>query len=283
MSDVAIITDSIACLTSELIEQHRIKIVPINIHFRGKEYRDWLDISPSEAYQLFLQDPDSFSTSPASPWHFLEAYREASKWARNVLCITISSKLSTCFNSARIAMEQAKDEIRDTAVEVVDSQNVTAAQGFVVLAAARAADEGKPFPEVKKAAEDMRNRVTFYFVLDTIRHVYRTGRIPKIASQAASLLNVKPILSSRNGLVTFAGAVRNKEKGIKRTLNLMSDKVGKEPVHVAVMHAYTPEEAEDMKERIASQFNCAELWIAEFSPVMGYACGTGTVGFAFYK
>ncbi len=54
-------------------------------------------------------------------------------------------------------------------------------------------------------------------------------------------------------------------------------------VHVAVMHAYALEEAKKLKERIASEFNCAELWLTEFSPVMGYACGTGTVGFAFYK
>jgi DegV family protein with EDD domain len=283
MQNVAIVTDSIANLTPEMIEKHRITIVPINICFRGEIYRDMLDISASEAYEMVLQDPENFSTSPASPGHYLDAYREASKYSKNILCITLSSKLSTGYNIACLAAKQVKDEMSDVSVEVIDSQNVTAAQGFVALAAARAVEEGKTFNEVIRIADDMRSRVTFLVVLDTIRYVYRTGRIPKIASQVASRLNIKPILSSSNGLVRFVGAVRKKESGINRILRMMREKAGQGEVHVAVMHAYAPDEAETLKERIESEFRCAELWITEFTPVMGYACGTGTLGFAFYQ
>jgi len=283
MQNVAIVTDSVANLAPEMIEKYRITIVPINICFRGEIYRDMLDVSPSEAYEMVLQDPDNFSTSPASPGHYLEAFREASKQAKNILCITLSSKLSTGYNIARLAAKQAGDEMGDISVEVMDSQNVTAAEGFIALTAARAAEEGKSVEEVLAIADDMRSRVTFLVVLDTIRYVYRTGRIPKIASQVASCLSIRPILSSSNGLVRFVGAVRKKESGINRILRIMRDKVGQGKVHVAVMHAYAPDEAEQLKERIESEFDCAELWITEFTPVMGYACGTGTVGFAFYQ
>jgi len=118
--------------------------------------------------------------------------------------------------------------------------------------------------------------------LDTIRYVYRTGRIPKVAARVGSILSIKPILTMSSGLVRFAGAVRNKEHGIDRLLKMMRDMVGQSAVHVAVMHAYAPEEAERLKERVSAEFNCAELWLTEFSPVMGYATGTGTLGFAFY-
>ena len=134
-----------------------------------------------------------------------------------------------------------------------------------------------------KAAEEMRDKVTLLAFLDTIRHVYRTGRIPKIAALAGSVLNIRPVLTVSSGLVRFIGAVRSRERGIKRMLKIMRDKVGQSPVHVAVMHAYAPDEAERLKERVASEFNCAELWITGFSPVMGYATGTGTLGLAFYK
>ena len=87
--------------------------MPIMLLVKGKLYRDGVDISPSEAYELFLQDPDSFNTSPASPGHYLEAYREASKQATNILCITLSSKLSTGYEMACVAKEQAKSEIPD--------------------------------------------------------------------------------------------------------------------------------------------------------------------------
>jgi DegV family protein with EDD domain len=283
MQKVAIVTDSIANLTKELVEQYRIGIVPIMLLVQGKVYRDMVDMTPSQAYEMFTQDPESFNTSPSSPGHYLEAYREASKRAKNILCITLSSKLSTGYEMARVAKKQAETELPGTSIDVLDSQNVTAAEGFIALAAARAAAEGKSLNEVIRVAEEVRGKVTFIVFLDTMRHVYRTGRIPKVASKIGSLFNIRPILTSSSGLVRLKGVVRNREHGINRILQVMREKVGQSLVHVAVMHAYVPDEAEKLKERIASEFNCAELFITEFTPVMGYATGTGTLGFAFYK
>ena len=281
MQKVAIVTDSIACLTRELVEQYRIEIIPINFYAGGKLYKDWVDVTPSEAYELFLKDPESFKTSSASPVDCLQVYRSASKQAKNIICVTVSVKLSTVYNVAQAAKELIKAELPDTSIEVLDSQTATPAEGFVALAAARAAAEGKDLAEVVSAAEEMRDRVSCIVFLDTIRHVYRSGRIPKIASQVGSILNIRPILTV-SGAVHFISAVRNRERGIERILQMMRAKVGQSPVHVAVFHAYAPDEGERLKERVAAEFNCAELWLGEFSPVMGYACGTGTIGLAFY-
>jgi DegV family protein with EDD domain len=280
---VAIVTDSVACLTKELVEQYGIRIVPINFYFGDKVYKDWVDITPDEAYELFLKDPESFKTSGSNPGDWYKACREASTETKSILCVTISAKLSGVYNGALEAKKRVQAESPQTCIEVLDSQTATAAQGFVALAAARAAEEGKSLAEVVKAAEEMRDRVTFLVLLDTIRHVYRTGRIPKIAAVAGSMLNIRPLLTSSSGLVRFAGAVRSRERGIEKMLKMMRDKVGQSPVHVAVMHAYALAETQRLKERVASEFNCAELWITGFSPVMGYACGTGTLGLAFYK
>ncbi|MFC1946300.1 DegV family protein [Chloroflexota bacterium] len=280
---VAVITDSIACLPKELIEKHKIEIVPIRLTFKGEIYRDSVDITPSEAYEMLLKDPERFNTSPSSPGHFLEAYQKASERAQNIICITLSSKLSTGLDMARIAMEQAKTELPDVRIHVMDSMSVTSAEGFIALAAARAAEEGKDLDGVIKAAEEVREKVTFIALLETIKHVYRTGRIPKIASQIGSMLNIKPMLTSNEGAIKFMGIVKNRERGVNKLIDILREAVGDQPAHIAVMHAYTPDEAEDLKERIEQEFNCAELWIAEFTPVMGYATGTGTLALAFYK
>jgi len=279
---VAIVTDSLACLTRELIEEYRIGIMPLNFYAGGKLYKDWVDVTPSEAYELFLKDPESFKTSAVSPEDCLKAYHQASKQAKNILCVTASSKLSAVYNVALGAKEQAKTELPQTSIEVLDSQTATAAEGFIALAAARAAAKGKSLAEVFKAAEEMRDKVSVIVVLDTMRHVYRSGRIPKVAAQAGAILNIRPIFTV-SGMVRFAGAVRNKGHGIDRLLRMMRNKARLNRVHVAVMHAYAPEEAERLKERVASEFNCAELWVTEFSPLMGYATGTGTLGLAFYS
>jgi len=282
MQKVAVITDSLACLTKELVKQYGIRIVPLNIHFNGKIYKDWVDIDPSEAYELFLKDPESWGSSAPSPMDYLEAYREVSNLAENILCVTASARLSTTHDVAKLAREQAKDELPQTSIEVVDSQLATAAEGLVALAAAQAAKAGKSLAEVVQVAEEIRGKVTFIAFLDTIRYVYRSGRIPKIAALAGSMLNIRPLLTISSGVVRFMGAVRSRENGVERMLKVMRDKAGQRPVHVAVMHAYALDEARRLKDRVASVFNCAELWISEFSPLMGYATGTGTLGLAFY-
>jgi len=283
MQKVAIVTDSLAGLTRELVENYGIGIVPIRLLVKGRVYRDLIDITPSEAYQFLMEDPESFTTSPSSPGHYLEAYHEASLKAKNIFCITISSGLSTGYNVARLAKEQAATELPGVTIEVMDSLNVTAAEGFIVLAAARAAAEGEDMAQVVNAAEQVRDKVTFIAVLETMQHVYRTGRIPKVASQVGSMLNIKPILTISSGLIHLKGIARNREHGINHILREMRERVGQHPVHIAVMHADIPEEAENLKQRIASEFNCAELWVTEFSPVMGYATGRGTLGLAFYS
>ena len=283
MQRVAIVTDSLACLTRELVEQYGIRIVPLNIHFNGKVYKDWVDITPTEAYELFLKDPESWGSSAPAPMDYLEAYREVSKRTKDILCVTASSRLSTTHDVARIAKEQAEAELPQTSIEISDSETVTAAEGFVALAAARAAAEGKSLAEVAKVAEEVRGKVSMVAVMDTVRYVYRSGRIPKLAARAGSILNIKPILSVSSGVVRTVGLARSKVHGITRLLKMVKDKVGQSPVHIAVMHAYALDEAQRLKERVASEFNCVELWLTEFSPLMGYACGTGTLGLAFYK
>jgi len=280
---VAIVTDSVACLPKELVEQYGIEIAPINFYSNGKVYRDWVDITPSEAYELFLKNPTAFKTSGINPGDCLEIYRQASNYSKGVLCVTLSSKLSVVYNSALEAKENAQARFPQISIEVLDSGTATAAEGFIVLAAARAAAEGKSLAEVVKVAEEVRDKVCLVAFMDTIRYVYRSGRIPKIAALAGSVLNIKPLLTTSSGVVHFIGAVRSREHGIERMINIMRDKVGQNPVHVAVTHAYALDEAKRLKERVSSEFNCAELWISEFNPLMGYATGTGTLGLAFYK
>jgi DegV family protein with EDD domain len=278
---VAIVTDSIACLNRKLVERYGIEIIPINFLAGGHLYRDWVDITPSEAYKLFLEDPDSFKTSAASPQDCLDAFHRAAARAASILCVTVSVRLSTMFNAARNAIELARTELPQTRIEVMDSLSATPSEGMVALAAARAADEDLDLPAVKRAAESVRDRVLVLILLDTIKHVYRSGRIPKVASKLGSALNIKPILTV-HGTVSFAGMVRNREQGIEHIIEMAREKIGGRPVHMAVTHAYAAEEAERLRERVLAEFNCIEVWLSEFSPVMGYACGTGTVGIAFY-
>ena len=279
---MTVVADSIACLTRDLVEQYRVSIIPLNFYANDRIYKDGVDITPSEAYDLFLSDPEAFKTSAASPADCLEVYHEASQRSGSILCVTLSAKLSVVYDVARDAAEQASVELPEISIEVLDSRTAAAAEGFIALAAAQAASEGEDLAGVLKAAEEMRDKVDLVAYMDTIRYIYRSGRIPKVAAVAGSMLNIKPVFTFSSGTPHFIGAVRNRERGLERLLEKMKETVGNKPVHIAVMHVYAEDQAEILKERVLSEFNCTEMWVTEFSPLMGYACGAGTLGLAFY-
>jgi DegV family protein with EDD domain len=282
MSKVAIVTDSVACLTNEQIEKYGIVVVPVKILFEEKIYRNGVDLAPSEAYQLLDKAPDYFSTSPSSPSDYIDIFRELAIKGQDILCITVSSKLSTVFNVANLAAEQVKQELPQSTIEIMDSNTATASQGFVALAAARASAKDNEISDVIKAAGIVRDQVHFLLVLETIQHAHRTGRVPKVATQVGSMLGVKPLLTISDGEVHLFGVVRTKQSGVKRLIETMKRKVGNQPVHVAVMHADIPEEGERLKQQVSAEFNCVELFLTEFSPIIGYSTGRGVLGLAFY-
>lgn len=283
MTKTTIIADSVACITKEDSERYGIAMVPVNILFEGKVYRDWVDVSPTQAYEFLDRAPESWGTSAASPQEYLEAYRDISKRGQDILAITVSSKLSAQYESAQIAKELAEKELPQARIEVLNTETAAAAEGLIVLAAARAAEK-KPLDEVTAVAKAVKERVKLFVLLETIRHVHRSGRVPEFASRIGSVLSIKPILTSSDGAMHITTATRTKQGGVEKMLHTMREHVGTtEPVHVAIMHADTFEEAEKLKERIAAEFNCAELFITDCSPVIGYATGKGTLGLAYYK
>ena len=146
--DTAIVADSIACIPKEQVENYRIKIIPVNILFNGQVYRDFIDLSSAQAYEFLEKAPEFWKSSAASPEDYLEAYQELSQHAQSILVVTISSKLSMFYKSAQTAREIFRGESSQTAIEVLDSETVAAAEGLIALAAARTAAENRSFDEI---------------------------------------------------------------------------------------------------------------------------------------
>ena len=242
-----------------------------------------MDISPTEFYALLRQVEKPPTTSAPGPAPYLEAYRKASQRAKNILCITISTKLSAIFKSANIAANLAKPALPDATIEVLDCNTAAAAQGFVVLAAARAADSGKNLSEVMEIAESVMSRVNLFATLDTLDYLAKCGRVPQASALVNSLLNIKPVFTLNHGGARTLALPRSIASAIKRMLKLMEQNVTKDqPLHVAVMHADALDKAITLEKRISARFNCCEIFITEFTPVMGVHTGPGLIGAAFY-
>ena len=284
MKKVAIVTDTTACIPQEQVKSYDIEVVPIQLIFEDKAYRDGIDISPTEFYALLRQASRLPTTSASSPDPYLEAYRKASQRAESILCISLSAKLSAIFNSAQLAMEMAKTALPNVAIEVIDCGTAAAAQGLVALAAARAAASGKNLNEVMETAKNIMSRVNLFATLDTLHYLVKGGRVPQAAALVNSLLKIKPIFTLNHGEAHTVAIPRTIPSAIKRMLKMMEKKVVKgQSLHVAVMHADALDKAVALRNRIASQFDCAELFITEFTPVMGGHTGPGLLGIAFYS
>ena len=284
MKKVAIVTDTTACIPQEQVKRYNIEVVPIQLIFEDRVYRDGIDISPTEFYALLRQADKLPTTSTSSPDPYLEAYRKASQRARSIFCITLSAKFSGIFNSAWLAKEMAETALPNLVIEVLDCGTAAAAQGLVVLAAARAAASGKNLNEVIKKAKDTMHRVNLFASLDTLHYLVKGGRVPQAAALVNSLLKIKPIFTINQGEARTVALPRTIPGAIKRMLKLMEKKVVKgQPLHAAVMHADALDKAVVLRNRIASQLDCAELFITEFTPVMGVHTGPGLLGIAFYS
>ena len=280
---VAIVTDTTACIPPELAEKYGIELVPVVFVFGDESYRDGIDMSTAEFYARLRQAKKLPTTSGSLPGPYLEAYRKASQRAASILCITVPAKLSGMVYSARLAVEMAKEALPNVTVEVLDCGTAAAGQGLVVLAAAKAAVLGKSLTEVVEVTKSVTKRVNLLATLDTLHYLVKGGRVPKAAALASSLFRIKPIFTVKDGEARPLTNARTMPGAMKRILKIMEEEMAKgQPLHVAVMHADVLDKAKELENEISRRFNCAELFITEFTPVMGVHTGPGVIGFAFY-
>lgn len=281
MGKVAIITDSVACIPVGETERYGISVVPIVIYCDGKIFHDGVDLTPTEAYSLLELNPAEFRTSPASPTEWLDTLIRCAKHHSEILVITISSHVSTTYNVALMAASQLRQERPGVKCRVIDSKTAAAGQTLLVMAAAEMAEEGFTLSDIASRIEDIKQRLHVWFVFETIKHVYRTGRIPKVASRIGGALGVKPIVNIVDGVVHFSGVSRNKPHAIQDILGRMRQDVRGKPVRAVIVHADAKNEGKRLADEVENTFDCRHSILAEVSPVVGYATGRGTIGLAY--
>lgn len=284
-TSATIITDSAACLPGEIAEHYGIQIVPMEFIHEGRTYRDGVDITAAEFYELLAKSKRLPTTSAPSPDAYLRAFKAAAERSTRILVITPATRFTHAFESASTAAEMSREKIPAVAVEVLDCGTAAGAQGFIVLAAARAAvlesDPSSPL----RAARHLMPRVRLIAFIDTLDYLAKGGRVPHAVAWANSLLRIKPIfelLPSGKG-ATPLDRVRIRPKAVDRLVQILRRRSQGNPVHVIIMHTNVLAEAEELKERISSEFDCAEIYVTDFTPVMGLHTGPGLLGLAFYS
>jgi DegV family protein with EDD domain len=284
MTRIVLITDSAACIPPHLVEEYGIHIVPLTLVLDGKAYPDQANGDSRQFYEHLKSVRNPPTTSSPSPGDYLEAFRCAAERADAALCVTIGSRFSVGYNSAVQASKTARGELPGLQVKVIDSGAAAMAQGFMVLEAARAAADCADLETTAARVEALKPRVTIVALLDTLDYLARSGRVPRVAAWASSLLQFKPIAEFRHDGVRLVARARVRARARERLFALLAERAaGARSLHLCVHHADALEEAQALAERARSTLNPVELYISEFTRVMSAHTGPGLLGFAFYS
>lgn len=279
MSKIALVTDSTCSIPAELIQKYNITVAPQVLIWGQETLEDGVDITPTEFYNRLKKATVMPTTSQVTVAKFLEIYKNLLEQDFQVLSILLSSKLSGTVNSA----VQAKAMLSpDAPVEIVDSNSTAMAMGFHVLAVARVVEQGASLHECVDLAQKVSQHTGIFFAVETLEFLHRNGRIGGAKRFLGTALNIKPILEVRDGRVDAAEQVRTRSKSLTRIIELVEKQIdGRTPIHLASLHANSPDDAHLVLEEASKKFKPVESIFSEVGPVIGANTGPGVVGLAY--
>lgn len=275
---VKIVTDSGSDISPQEAQKLGIALVPVYINFGEKTYRDGVDLNVDEFYDKLSKSSVHPTTAAPSPGDFAIAYKQLSKESNQILSIHITKRHSVLIDSALLGKEIAGQN--GCEIEIMDSYGLTIWQGLVVIAAARAAATGCTFQQVIQTARETIDSLRGLALLDTIKYAVKGGRLAGTILKVESLMNVKPLLTIRNGEIKIAGLVRNWPKGIERLQSFMriikSNKIG----DIAIAYTTPLKDGQNFAEYVAKLSPNIIPTIARMGPTLGVHTGPGTIAVA---
>jgi DegV family protein with EDD domain len=271
---IRIVTDSSCDLPPEIIQRHKIAVIPLFINVGDQSYMDGVDLTHQEFYERLPGFRPAAKTAAPGPEVFQKAYDQlAAEGASEILSIHISTKLSAIMEIARTAAR----EITRVPVTVCDSRQLSLGTGFQVQTAAEAAAEGRSLGDILSMLEEQIRRTHVFAALDTLEYLKRSGRMNFAISALGTLLQIKPFMKMYNGEAT-AERVRTRRGAMKRLVELLKEYGPYEKV--AVLHTHATQRANALLQEVRDLLPAGDIWVEEITPVLGAHIGPGVVGFA---
>ena len=277
MPKTAIITDTDSSLPQHLAEKYGIRQVPIGIHFDDEHFDACDNFDDKTLFEYIDRLGKLPTTSAPSPSSFIKYFEEAfSKGAESIICICVSSKISSTYDAA----VSAAAEFPGKKISVIDSLNLSMGQGYMVMEAAKAIEAGKSHEEAVELVMSMIGHVHIFGFLTTLKYMAMGGRVSKISASMANMLNILPILTSVDGKLDLLEKVRTKKRALVRLSALVSEALKDEPlVKIAFIHVNNEKGANELEKRLGKSLEIPEENLTtEFTPGLSVHAGSGLVG-----
>ena len=280
MNDIKIVCDSLSDVNKEYLEKYDIDVVPLTLILNGKEYRDSIDMRPEEFYKILREENAYPKTSQATYAQFKEVFDKYTKEGKTILYISGSAAATGTCQSAIMAKNDTEGEIY-----IYDSNNLTFGAGFFVVKAAEMINEGKNIEEVFEALDKIKEKYILMFSVDTLEYLKKGGRISSTKATVGSLLNIKPILEVKDGLVSQVGQVRGKKNVINKMIDYIKDRLGDDLDQEEVYIGYSDDlkEREKLTEIAKEVFKPKKIEYFMIGTCVGAHSGPGVGGILVFK
>ncbi|OGN96325.1 MAG: hypothetical protein A2Y89_02965 [Chloroflexi bacterium RBG_13_51_18] len=269
---IQVITDSTSDITPEMAKELGIRVVPIYVRFGNRVFRDGTDIESDDFYKMLTSAPQHPATSQPTPEDFESVYREYCDSSDGIISIHISSKISGTYNSATIAKKMLGSKCP---IEVIDSQFNSAGLALIAKAAARFANSAKDTGSVLADIRRYISQVHMFGYFNTMKYLARSGRVSRVIVTAANILNVKPLLTFREGEIIRAGLVRSFSRGVERLIQFVESK--KNIAEMIITHSTIPEQAEKLRKTLGRFLPEEQISIMKMGAGLGVHGGPGVL------
>ena len=277
---IRIITDSASDITQVEAAAWGVQVLPLRTIFGQEEFLDGITIDHETFFQKLIESDVLPTTSQLSPFQYEEPFRQAAEAGDEVVCITLSSKLSGCYQSASIAAE-------DLPVVLVDSCNVTIGERLLVERAVQLRDQGLSAQEIGQQLEREKSQIRLIALLDTLEYLKKGGRISSAAALAGSLLSIKPVIAVEHGEIAILGKARGSKNGNNMLMTLV-EKNGGINFEMPYCLAYSGLSDALLRKYIADSQSlysgrAEHLPVSTIGSTIGTHAGPGAIAVAFFS
>jgi DegV family protein with EDD domain len=278
MAKIAFVTDSTAYLTPEQIDKYNITVVPLSVIFDNTAYREGVDLSSEEFYRMLKEAKSLPSTSQPPVGEFAAAFERLLQDHDTVMCLLLSGQLSGTMRSAETAAQMVGGNII-----VVDSKIASYGIAGPLMDGAEVAARGGSPEDVLRVWNNAIANMKSLFVIDTLEYLHKGGRIGGAAAVFGALLQIKPILTVRDGRIELFEKVRTHKRAIERMLAEFHETAKQgTPLRVGVVHSRREADALELKEQLVAEYPHIHAEVSELGPVIGTHTGPGVLALLYY-
>ncbi|WP_066501951.1 DegV family protein [Abyssisolibacter fermentans] len=285
---IKIMADSTCDLPKDIIDKYNISIAPLIVNINGRSYRDKVDITANEFYEMFASLEKNPTTSMPSPDEYLKIINKAvEEGYTEILCICMSSGTSGAYQSAVIAKDYYFEEYPDSNVKihVVDSKSMSHGSGWLILKSARMRENGATFEELVEFNEKYKKNIKHFLSIDDLSHLIRSGRLSNASAFIGKLLKLRPIMTMKHG----KGSIVAKERGEKKVLkHYISEFIDRNDWYLTdfIIIGYTSaiEVANRLKDKILDETKFdGDIYIMQMGVAVGTHVGLGAISMFFLE